>query len=51
MDLCGRCSDTSDLSGIEVIVRPDLITEEAIEIQDDYIGDEEGDKYYDDYTG
>lgn len=49
VDLCSKCDSSSDFTGVEIIVRPDLITEESIEIQDDYIGDDEGDIYNDDY--
>lgn len=49
IDLCNKCFDSSDLTEVEVVVRPDLITEDSIEIQDEYEGDDEGDKWYDDY--
>ena len=49
VDLCNKCDSSSDFIGVEIIVRPDLITEESVEIEDSY--DEEGDIYYDDHEG
>lgn len=51
VDLCLKCDSTSDFSGLDILVRPDLITEESVEIEDDYIGDEEGDKFIDNFEG
>lgn len=49
VDLCNRCFDASDFTGIETMIRPDLLKEENVEQDDGYVGDAEGDNVYDDY--
>lgn len=51
IDLCNKCFDASDFTGVEVMVRSDLVRDDDVDQESGYIGDAEGDVYYDDHEG